>query len=131
MQVKKTRWAAYNINYHLVWIPKYRKRLLAGSVKQRLEWWIRRMAALNEIEVVALEVQPDHVHLFVSAPPRFSPANLVNLLKGVTAPRLREKFPHLVQAIRGALWTRTYYVGTAGNVSADVIRRYIDECHRE
>lgn len=118
----------YNINYHLVWIPKYRKRILIGKVAQRLEWWIRHIAELNHIEVLTLEIQPDHVHLFVSAPPRFAPAALANLFKGVTARRLREEFPHLVQTIPQALWTRTYYVGTAGNVSAEVIKHSIEAC---
>lgn len=131
MEARKTRWAVYNINYHLVWIPKYRRRLLSDKVKERLERWIRRAAELNEADVLALEVQPDHVHLFVSAPPRFSPAELVNLFKGVTSRRLREEFPHLVRAIPHALWTRTYYVGTAGNVSAEVIKRYVEECQPE
>jgi putative transposase len=70
-----------------------------------------------------------HLNVFVSAPPRFSPANLANLLKGYTSKCLRQKFPKLKKICgKDALWTSAYYVGTAGNVSAEVIRRYITEC---
>ncbi|WP_081836280.1 IS200/IS605 family transposase, partial [Pseudothermotoga hypogea] len=85
MQLRKTRWSLYNLNYHFVWIPKYRKKILVDSVRQELEKLIFEIAKKHGIEVLSLSVQPDHVHLFVSAPPRLSPAQIANLFKGVSS----------------------------------------------
>ncbi|AIY87520.1 transposase IS200-family protein [Thermotoga sp. Cell2] len=126
MHIKKTRWSHYNLNYHFVWIPKYRRKILVGSIAEELERILRNTAKQHGIEILALSIQPDHVHLFVSAPPRFSPAEIANLFKGVSARKLLEKFPEL--RTKEGLWARSYYVGTAGNVSEETIRRYIEEC---
>lgn len=124
---KKTRYAVYNINYHMVWIPKYRRPVLVDSVKDRLLAMFQTIAQNNELEILEAQVMPDHVHLFVSALPRHSPAWIANAFKGPTARWLRQEFPQLEKQIRGKLWTRTYYVGTAGHVSAETIKRYIEE----
>lgn len=73
--------SAYVINYHLVWIPRYRKRVLVGSVEARLKELLAEIATQYGFEIMAVEVMPDHVHLFVSAPPKFSRAEIVRLLK--------------------------------------------------
>ena len=79
-----------------------------------------------------METDEGHIHVFVSAPPRFSPADIARLLKGYSSKYLREKFPHLKKKCgKEHLWTQAYYVGTAGNVSAEVIRRYIEECQEK
>ena len=124
--MEKTRYACYNINYHLVWIPKYRRKVLVGAIKADLETSIKEIAEKLEVEIVSLEVQPDHIHLFISAPPRYSPANLINAFKGASSHRLRNKYPYLKSL--PSMWTKTYYVGTAGNVSSETIKRYIEEC---
>jgi putative transposase len=123
---RATRYAIYNCNYHLVWIPKYRKSFLIGDVKQELLNLFDSIAKSQEMEVLSSEVMPDHIHLFVSAPPRLSPAEIVNVFKGVTARMLRMKFPKLKSLVQDGLWTRTYYIGTAGTVSAETIKRYIE-----
>lgn len=84
-------------------------------------------------EVVAQEVMPDHVHRFVSVPPKHSPAELAELCKGASSRYLRQEFPAEINKPIwkvGTLWAPSYYVGTAGAVSADVIKRYIQECQR-
>jgi len=124
--MEKTRYACYNINYHLVWIPKYRRKVLVGAIKADLEISIKEIAEKLKVQIVSLDVQPDHIHLFVSAPPRYSAANLINAFKGASSHRLRNKYPYLKSL--PSMWTKTYYVGTAGNVSAEVIKRYIEEC---
>lgn len=124
--MEKTRYAHYNIKYHLVWIPKYRRKVLVGQIKADLEIAIHEVAEKLGAKIESLEVQPDHIHLFVSAPPKHSPANLINAFKGATSHRLRNKYPYLKSW--PSLWIKTYYVGTAGNVSAEVIKRYIEEC---
>ncbi|GER86444.1 hypothetical protein KDW_06060 [Dictyobacter vulcani] len=81
------------------------------------------------LTLLAMETDIDHVHVFVSAPPRWSPALIANLLKGYLSRFLRERFPHLKKVCgKDHLWTSSYYVGTAGRVSAETITRYITEC---
>lgn len=126
MKERATRYAIYNCNYHLVWIPKYRKSFLIGDVKQELLNLFDSIAKSQEMEVLSSEVMPDHIHLCVSAPPRLSSAEIVNVFKGVTARMLRMKFPKLKSLVQDGLWTKTYYIGTAGTVSAEPIKRYIE-----
>jgi putative transposase len=125
----RTSSASYNINYHLVWCPKYRKPILENpEVKQFLEEQIHTIAATKGFEVLALEVMPNHLHLFISASPFDSPTEIVKVFKGVTALRLFKKFPELRNRFwKGKLWSPSYYVGTAGHVSAETIRKYIEE----
>lgn len=128
-QTGKTRWTHYSIAYHLVWIPKYRRKILVDEVATTCKQLIEEACERNELTLLAMETDIDHVHVFVSAPPRFSPANIANILKGYSSRFLREKFPHLKKACgKDSLWTSAYYVGTAGHVSAEVIKRYITEC---
>lgn len=133
METKSTKGARYNLNYHLVWCPKYRRNLLTGLIEARLKELFQEIAAKWEVELIAGEVMPDHVHLFVSAPPKHSPAKMAQLFKGTTSRVLRLEFPaEIKQCIRkaGTLWSPGYYVGTAGNVSSATIRRYIEECQK-
>lgn len=117
------------LNYHIVWIPKYRRKILSGQVATVTEDVLRIVANEKGWEIIALEVMPDHVHLFVSAPPKFAPAEIVKALKGWSARRVLMAFPDLAQKTgRGTLWAPSYYVGTAGSVSAETIRSYIEEC---
>ncbi|MBI3961780.1 MAG: IS200/IS605 family transposase [Deinococcus sp.] len=129
MQTGKTRWTHYHIAYHFVWIPKYRRRILIGEVRAETKRLIAECCDRHGLALLAMETDDDHVHVFVSAPPRFSPADIAGLLKGYSSRYLRERFPNLKNKCRKEhLWTQAYYVGTAGNVSAEVIRRYIQAC---
>jgi putative transposase len=129
MQTGKTRWTLYNIAYHFVWIPKYRCRILTGEVQAETKRLITECCERHGITLLAMETDEDHIHVFVSAPPRYSPANIAGLLKGYSSKNSREKLPHLKKKCgKEHLWTQAYYVGTAGNVFAEVIRRYIEEC---
>ncbi|BCO09338.1 hypothetical protein GF1_17140 [Desulfolithobacter dissulfuricans] len=77
--------------------------------------------------VISREIQPDHIHLFLSIPPAVAAANAVKILKGTTARKLFARFPALKKRLRGGhVWSPSYYVGTAGNVSAETIQRYIE-----
>jgi putative transposase len=128
-QVGKTRYTHYSIAYHLIWIPKYRRRLLTGEVQKETKRLIAQCCEQHGLTLLALETNEDHLHVFVSAPPRFSPAMLANLLKGYSSRFLREKFPHLKKVCgKEQLWTQSYYVGTAGAVSAETIKPYIMQC---
>ena len=133
--VKSGFHCTYNINYHLVWIPKYRKKiLLKGEVKDALRNLITEECKKLELDMLALEIMPDHIHLFVGAQPTHVPSVIVKQLKGVSSMRLREQFPELrylgypkhVKCFKN-LWARGYYCGSAGHVSQDAVKRYILE----
>ena len=127
MNVNKTRYSIYNLNYHIVWIPKYRRKLFTGQMELRLGEIIRESCIRNNISVLALEIMPDHIHLFVSAPPRRSPSEIVNIIKGYSSRKMRQEFLQLKKMIKDELWTRTYFIGSAGTVTSETIRKYIAE----
>jgi REP-associated tyrosine transposase len=107
-----------------VWCPKYRRPVLEGEVATALAELLREKVAALGCEVEALEVMPDHVHLFVEAPPTLAPQQIVAQCKGYTSRVLRERFPSLKSRLP-SLWNRSYYAGSAGHVSAATVRRYI------
>ena len=121
------------INYHFVWIPKRRKKVLYDSVAKRLEELLYEKTLELECEIVALEVMPDHVHLFLSCPPTLAPDQIMFRLKGYTSRVLRQEFPHLLKL--PSMWTRSYFCGTAGDseavaslrasASSETIKKYI------
>lgn len=125
MTVNKTRHAAYNINYHFVFCPKYRRSVLVGKIGDRLVELIHQTVKELEGEVIELVVRPDHVHLFATFPPTLAPYQIMHRIKGATSHYLREEFPQLKSRLP-SLWTRAYYVGTAGHVSSETIRKYIE-----
>jgi putative transposase len=118
--------ATYNINYHIVWCPKFRKKILTGKVKTFVEDQLETIAQTKGYTILEARVMPDHIHLFIEANPFDSPTNIVKIFKGVTSLRIFKKFPELRQELwRGVLWSPSYYIGTAGHVSAEVIEKYI------
>ena len=127
MNINKTRYSIYNLNYHIVWIPKYRRKLFTGQMEFRLGEIVRESCIRNGISVLALEIMPDHIHLFVSAPPRWSPSEIVNIIKGYSSRKMRQEFSQLKKMIKDELWTRTYFIGSAGTVTSETIKKYIAE----
>ncbi|MEM4914117.1 MAG: IS200/IS605 family transposase [Desulfurococcaceae archaeon] len=126
--LRSTRHAKYWCGYHFVWIPKYRRDILVGGVAEYTREVLKQILLELGCEPVAIEVLPDHVHVFCSCPPRLSPAYVVNYLKGKSARRILQRFPELkTGATRGKLWSRSYFVATVGSVSADVVKKYVEE----
>jgi putative transposase len=121
---RRTAGAVSNLHYHLVWCPKYRRPVLTGAVEARLKNLLEEKAAAMDVRIEALDVMADHVHLLVTAPPTDAPQHLANQFKGYTSRVLRQEFPHLRSRLP-SLWTRNYYVGSAGHVSEETIREYI------
>ena len=118
----------YNIGYHFVWSTKYRKQVLQAPLDGRLKELFQEISQRYGFTIENEEVMPDHVRLFIVAHPKFSPSILAKLLKGITARRLFQEFPTLKNKLwKGHLWNPSYYVGTAGSVSKEVIQRYINE----
>lgn len=127
VQVVFNRNCVYQTAYHVVWCPKYRRNVLIGRITEYLTALLNEICEQREWPILALEVQPDHVHLFLSIPPSIAVADAVKILKGTTARKLFVEFPELKESLLGGnLWSPSYYVGTAGNVSAEIIRRYIE-----
>ena len=127
-KVRKIRHSVYNINYHLVWIPKTRMKILVAPFDTTIKETILRVCAYNNWVPMALQVMPDHVHLFVSAPPKFAPSQVVQSLKAWTSRDLREKFSIIRQTrYSDDFWASSYYCGTAGHVSAEAVAKYIRE----
>ena len=121
---RKNVGCVYNLHYHFVWCPKYRKKVLVGPVEQALKQLLAEKAEALDIQIEALEVMPDHVHLFVHASPTEAPQYLANQFKGFTSRRLRQQFPHLRTQLP-TLWSRSYYVGSTGAVTEETVKRYI------
>ena len=116
----------FTLNYHLVWCPKYRSNVLTSEVRERSKDHLYEKAEAINVSIEALEIMPDHVHLFVSADPPEAPQRLANQFKGYSSRILRKEFAHL-RSRMPALWSRSSYVGSVGHVSADAVKKYIAE----
>lgn len=121
---RKNTGAVFSLKYHIVFCPKYRKPVLVGEVETRLRQLLAEKAAELEMTIHALEIMPDHVHLFVEADPTRCVAEIVNRFKGFTSHVLRQEFRPLRSRLP-CLWSRSYYCGTVGRVSEATIRKYI------
>jgi putative transposase len=127
LNVCVNRNCVYQTAYHVIWCPKYRKSILTGRVAERVNSLLNEICHEREWPIVTKEIQPDHVHLFLSIPPAIAVADAVKILKGITARGLLKQFPALKRQVwNGHLWSPSYYVGTAGHVSAETIQRYIE-----
>ncbi len=124
--MEQSHWKAagtcvYNIWYHIVWSTKYRRKALTDKVAQDCREMLHRIAFENDFLIADIEVMPDHVHIFVSAHPKYSPGGIVKNLKLLeTHPELRKTFRN------NKLWNPSTYYGTAGDVSRELISKYIE-----
>jgi len=132
MNLKRTGGAVYDLKYHVVWVPKYRRIVLGERVARRLKRIFQEIAERYGFEIDTQEVLlDDHVHIFLSAPPRYSPAQVVQRLKSISAQMVFQEFPEVKQQLwSGELWNDGYFVRSVGdNVTAEVIRRDIKHQH--
>jgi len=122
------RTSVCNINYHVVWSVKYRRKILSEDVELYLKDLVQQIAADKGFTVHLFECgEGDHVHCFVSGPPKLSITDIVKYLKGITGRKLFEQFPEIREKLwKGQLWNHSYYVETIGSVSEENIRRYIE-----
>jgi putative transposase len=127
METFHRRTCVYQIGYHLVFCTKYRKDILSGVIADSLKGIIFKTAAEKGFTIATLEANKDHVHLFVSAPPHISISILVKWIKGISARKLFVAHPSLRKKLyRGHLWNPSFYVGTVGDMSENVVRKYIE-----
>ena len=130
----KDRWTVantvvYNCGYHLIWCPKYRRKVLVGEVEKRLQILLQEKAEELKLNIKQREIMPDYLHLFVKAPPTLPPHYIAGQLKGYTSRKLRQEFGHLRSRLP-SLWTRSYYVETVGHISEQTIMAYIADQKR-
>ncbi|MEV0590930.1 IS200/IS605 family transposase [Nonomuraea cavernae] len=116
---------AFQCAFHVVWCPKFRRRVLGGRVGERLEQLIREVIEEKGAWLVELDVMLDHVHLLVEVDPRFGIHKLVKAIKARTSRLLREEFPELRSKLP-TLWTHSYFVATVGGAPLDVVERYVE-----
>ncbi len=112
------------LNYHFVWCPKRRKPILKGEIKHRAQQIIFDLCVENEWRLIALEIMPDHVHLFLEAKPSYAPSVIAKRIKGRLSHHLRKEFPELLKL--PTLWTPSYFCATTGNTSAETVKKYIE-----
>jgi putative transposase len=123
---RKTSHTTYDCKYHIVWITKYRKKVLSGLVGIRVRELIKEICKTNNVEIFRGHVSQDHVHLFVSVPPHLSISKLVQYLKGKSSYKLMQENKQLSKQFWGRhLWARGYFVATSGNITDEVILEYI------
>jgi putative transposase len=113
------------INFHFVFIPKRRRPVLTQKVAERLQEIIFDLIVEHRWKLIAIEIMPDHVHLLLNVKPTDSPSDVMRRVKGRSAKLLREEFPQLLKL--PCMWTPSYFVGSVGNVSTEVVRRYIEQ----
>ena len=124
MEYQRDEHRVHLIVYHLIWTPKRRKPVLIGAVAEGCRQLIETKCVEKGWHILELAINPDHVHLFVRVWPSVSAAEVVRQCKGLTSHELRYKYPSLKKL--PSLWTRSYFAATAGNVSAETIKRYIE-----
>ena len=122
----------YDSKYHLVWITKYRKPVLRGEIAERVRDLIREICKAKDIEILKGHVSRDHVHVFLSVAPHLSVSQVVQSLKGKTSRKLMMEYKSLSRAFWGRhIWARGYFVASSGNVTDEVIMKYIEEQGKE
>ena len=113
---------------HVVWIPKYRKRVLTGEVAVRVREIVRQIAAEHELEIISGKVARDHVHVFLSYRPTQKVSQIMQWLKGTSSRVLLQEFPHLRKKFWGRhLWARGYLAVSSGNITDEMIQEYLEE----
>ena len=127
MAPKASAHAVYDLKYHFVWTPKYRKKLLIGEVAEAVREIVQSVAEAYGMEIDTMEVMEDHVHVFLSAPPRYSPARVMQIMKSISAREIFARFPWLRRKLWGGeFWGDGYFVRSIGDqVTSEIIRRYI------
>ena len=133
MELKRTSHAVYDTKYHLVWTPKYRKWVLRGDIREKAKRIFEEISGNHRFEIDTMEVAEDHVHIFLSFPPRYSIARVVGMLKSISASEIFKEHPEVRKELWGGeFWEDGYFARTVGDkVTAETIRNYIVYHHDE
>lgn len=113
------------INYHFVFCPRYRRKIfLISNVENQFKHLVKSICEEMDIKIIAIECDKDHVHMFLNCLPTLSPSDIMQKIKGITSKELRNEFSQLAKM--PSLWTRSYFVSTAGNVCSETIKKYVE-----
>ena len=114
----------YSCKYHVVWCPKYRRKILVGKIEARLKELIQETCLELQSELIELEIMPDHVHLLLEVDPQFGVHKMIKTIKGKTSRILRQEFKELTTKLP-TLWTNSYFISTVGGAPLAIIKQYI------
>jgi len=124
----KSSHAVYDIKYHIIWVTKYRYKVLVGKIAERLRELIRQGCEARKITIITGSISKDHVHLLISCPPSMAPSKIVQYLKGRSSRLIQEEFQELKKRYWGQhLWGRGYFCATVGSVTEETIKNYIEK----
>jgi putative transposase len=130
-EYRKGAHTVYDLKYHFVWATKYRYPVLSGEIAVRARDLIREICMAQEIIIIKGHVSRDHIHLYVSAPPRISVSKMMQYIKGKSSRQLQQEYPSLRKRYRGQhLWARGYFCATAGTITDEMIKAYIEQQDR-
>ena len=130
--MRKGAHTQYDIKYHIVWITKYRYKVLSGKIAYRLRELLRQGCEARNIIIVKGSISKDHVHMLVSCPPNISVLDMMQYLKGRSSKKLQEEFPELKKRYWGQhLWATGYFCRTVGTVTDEIIKEYIEKQEEE
>ncbi len=125
MDYKSNNNVFYSCKYHVVWCPKYRRKVLVGDVEARLKELIKEACTNNGVEIMEMEIMPDHVHLLLEVDPQYGIHRAVKAIKGYTSKILRSEVKSLRTRLP-SLWTNSYFVSTVGGAPLSAIKQYIE-----
>jgi putative transposase len=125
MEYKSNNNIVFSCKYHVVWCPKYRRKVLVGNVEARLKELIQETCLEIKVDIIEMEIMPDHVHLLVEVDPQFGIHKAIKLIKGRTSRYLRKEFKPLTTKLP-TLWTNSYFVSTVGGAPLNIIKQYIE-----
>ena len=125
MSYKSNNNIVFDCKFHIIFCPKYRRRVIVGDVETRLKELLNEKANEIQAEIIEMETMPDHVHLLISCDPQFGIHRVVKQLKGYSASVLRKEFLHL-KSTMPSMWTNSYFCSTVGSVSLEVVKQYIE-----
>lgn len=125
MKYKSNHNVVYSCKYHVVWCPKYRRKVLVDGIDVRLKKLINGTCKEYRIDIIEMEIMPDHVHLLIEVDPQFGIHKAVKLIKGRTSHALRQEF-NCLRSRLPSLWTNSYFVSTVGGAPLSVIKQYIE-----
>ena len=125
MQYKSNNNIVYSCKYHIIWCPKYRRKILVNDVEKRLKQLVYATADDLSVEIIEVETDQDHIHILAEVDPQYGVNKFVRILKGRTSRILRDEFPHLKKRLP-TLWTNSYFVSTVGGTPLAVVKQYIE-----
>jgi putative transposase len=129
IQYKSNNNIVFSCKYHIVWCPKYRRKVLIGDVEKRLKEIIQEIAKELKVEIIEIETDKDHIHILAEIDPQFGVMNFIKKAKGRSSRLLREEFPHLKSRLP-TLWTNSSFISTVGGAQLEVIKQYIENQQR-